>query len=470
MKTKFNRYFLVILFAFYSVSLTAQGYQALHGSPFAGSAGIFNNPAASVQSAYKWDFTLFSTQLKMSSNAPYIKNFSLKNRDSAELTLKEGFAGRFLHMNIDMSLFNALYKIDNRRAVSFGIRARSYNHIKTMPFNYVDSISSFNSFLIANLNTPYVEGFITHSGWLEADLNYSQVLLETNTSKLSAGITLQIMKGISGAFLKLNKLSYLSSKNFSDTSFTFTNGSGSLGYSDNYDVNPGSGAIKEFLKNTITRFGWSMGVEYLTYTDETDENSPINYDWKIGVSLMDIGSNTFKPSAYSLQFYNPKSTIADNSVDNKLSGANSMKAVKDSLRTIFTSSSDITDNVGISNPTRLIINIDKHLTHHFYLNGELSTNFFSTSNYTKLRTRELNLLTITPRWETFGWGAYLPVQYNTQGQVWVGAAIKMGPLVLGFHNLGLLGKNPTLNGGGYLLLSIHPFSKRNVLSKMDCLQ
>ncbi|MDP3666126.1 MAG: hypothetical protein Q8R50_05555, partial [Sediminibacterium sp.] len=119
---------------------------------------------------------------------------------------------------------------------------------------------------------------------------------------------------------------------------------------------------------------------------------------------------------------------------------------------------------------RLIINIDKHLTHHFYLNGELSMNFFSTSNYTKLRTRELNLLTITPRWETFGWGAYLPVQYNTQGQVWVGAAIKMGPLVLGFHNLGLLGKNPTLNGGGYLLLSIHPFSKRNVLSKMDCLQ
>lgn len=470
MRTRFNRYFLVILFASYSVSLslTAQGYQAIHGSPFAGSTGIFNNPAASVQSAYQWEFTLFSTQLKMSSNSPYIKNFSLKNRDSAELSLKEGYASRFLHTNADLGLFNGLYKIDNRRAVSFGIRVRSYNHIKTMPLNYVDSISSFNSFLITNLNTPYVQGFITHTGWLEADLNYSQVLMETNTSKLSGGVTLQIMKGISGAFMKLNKLSYLSSKNTTDTSFTFTNGSGSLGYSDNYDTDPGANAVKDFLKNTITRFGLSLGVEYLTYQNETGDNNPVNYDWKIGVSLMDIGSNTFKPSANSLNFYNPAPTIADNSVDNKLSGATSMKDFKDSLRTIFTNSSDITDNYSISNPTRLIINIDKHLTNRFYLNGELSMNFFSASNYARLRTRELNLLTVTPRWETIGWGAYLPVQYNTQGQLWVGAAIKIGPLIMGFHNLGLLWKNPTLNGGGYLLLSIHPFSKRNVLSKMEC--
>lgn len=464
-----NRYLFLTLLFFYGAYLNAQGYQAMHGSPYAGSSAIFNNPAASVHSAYQWELTLFATQLKMSSNSLYLNNFSFQNNSAATLSLKEGMASRFFHMNFDMNLLNAFYKF-NKSAVSFAMRARTYNHIKTMPLYYADSIHSFNNFLINNIHTPYVEGFVTHSGWLEADLNYSQLLHENNYSKLSGGITLQIMKGISGAFMKLNKLSYLASKNSSDTSFTFTNGSGLLGYSSNYDTDPGPSSLKEFLKKSLTRFGLSLGIEYLIYTNEASENTAENYNWKIGVSLMDIGSNTFLPSDNSLEFYNPASTIVDNSVDNKLSSAKTMKAFKDSLKTIFNTSANITDNFSISNPTRLIINFDKNLSNHFFLNGELSMNFFSTATYAKLHTRELNLLTITPRWETFGWGAYLPIQYNTQGQLWVGAALKLGPLVLGFHNLGLLKKNPTLNGGGYLLLSIHPFRKRNVLSKVDCSQ
>jgi hypothetical protein len=109
-----------------------------------------------------------------------------------------------------------------------------------------------------------------------------------------------------------------------------------------------------------------------------------------------------------------------------------MKQMKDSINTMFVTNTDITDNYSISNPTRLIVNIDKNFGKNLYVNGELSMNFYSTSNYAKLRTRELNLLTITPRWETIGLGAYLPIQYNTQGQLWVGMAIKLGPLGSGF--------------------------------------
>jgi hypothetical protein len=104
-----------------------------------------------------------------------------------------------------------------------------------MPFQYNDSINSFHSFLIANRTTPYLQGFGTHTGWLEADLNYSQVLMETDHSKLSGGLTLQIMKGISGAYFKLNKISYLESKSATDTSFFFTGGSAAMAYSANYD-------------------------------------------------------------------------------------------------------------------------------------------------------------------------------------------------------------------------------------------
>jgi hypothetical protein len=441
--------------------LMAQGYQALHGSPYAGSTAVFNNPAASVNSAYKWDFTFLSVQAKTTSNAAYLQTDSL---GAKSLTMKEGFSSKFIHTNVDVSLFNILYKIDNRKAINFGLRARTYIHSKSAPFRYSDTISSFNSFLGYNNMAPYLEGFGTHTGWLEADLNYSQVLFENNNSKLSGGITLQIMKGLSGAFIRSSKVSYLESKSATGSSYYFTNGGGSYGYSAGYDTD----SFKDLYKTSLTSLGVSFGVEYMTYNSEVYAKNNINYDWKIGASIMDLGSNKYKPGPGSAQFYNPDITLSDADLKQKFTGIDGIEDLTDSLKTFFLNSADITENFSVSNPTRLVINIDKNLGSNFYVNGDMSLNFYSTSSYKKMHSRELNLFTVTPRWEIINWGVYLPIQYNTQGQLWVGAAIKAGPLVLGFHNFGLLKKNTEVNGGGYLLLSFHPFNKKKVLSKMDC--
>ena len=95
-------------------------------------------------------------------------------------------------------------------------------------------------------------------------------------------------------------------------------------------------------------------------------------------------------------------------------------------------------------------------------------NLFSTANYAKLLTRELNLLTVTPRWETILFGCYMPVQYNTQGNLWIGAALKFGPLTIGLHDISWTKKISTINGGGYILFSLHPFNTKKVISRFDC--
>ncbi len=456
--------FLILLLLTNVCLLKAQGYQALHGSAYTGSTAVFNNPAASVNSAYKWDLSLFSVQAKMSTSSTYI--------DSSGLRFKPGLGSHFIHANVDLSFFNFLYKIDNNKAINFNIRARTYNHVKTLPVNIMDTINSIHSLLITNRNTPYIQGFATHSGWLEADLNYSQVLMENTDAKLTGGITLQIMKGVSGAYIKINRLSYLETKNIADTTYNFTDGSGAFAYSDNYDLAPGqAGGISNFINRSRMALGLSIGAEYLLYnsfTNSNTANNPVNYSWKLGVSIMDIGANSFKPSTNATEFSSPITTIPDNTIDAKLSQTADLQGLRDSLSTVFTASRSITENFSVSNPTRLIINVDRNFGNNFYLNGEMSFNFFSSSSAFKLHTRELNLFTVTPRWETIGLGAYMPVQFNTQGQLWVGMAVKLGPLVLGVHNLGIFKKDPSLNGGGYLLLSVHPFSKAKVLSKLDC--
>jgi len=398
--------FILTIWLFTCSQMNAQSYTSTYGSAYAGSTGIRNNPAASVNSAYKWDLTLFTVQAKVSTNSLFMRN------DSVFLT--HPFKNRFLHNNIDISLFNFLYKPNNKHAFAINLRARSYNHIRTEPLTASDSIYSIHDFLVQNRSTPYLEGFATHTGWLEADLNYSRVLHESYNSKLTGGITLQIMKGISGAFARINKLSYLETKTSTDTIYNFITGGSAFGYSSNYDESPsGTPTGSEFVKNSLTGLGLSIGAEYLLYGENNNsyqQNNAINYQWKIGVALMDLGANKFKSGEFGGQYRNIDPAITDMDVDRKFTNIESGRDLRDSLATIFTTSENISNRFKVGNPTRLVLNVDRSFGNNLYLNTDLSINLHGTSGFKRLLSREVNLLTVTPRWETLNWGFYLPIQ------------------------------------------------------------
>jgi len=160
--------------------------------------------------------------------------------------------------------------------------------------------------------------------------------------------------------------------------------------------------VKEFLNKSKSGLALSFGLEYIIYDEAASDASPHrpdNYAWKFGFSLMDLGKNSYGPSEYSGKFYTPALNINNTTIYNKLSSFSSMADFKDSLKTLFTGYDSLSSNFTISEPTRIILNVDRNLGNHFAVNGQLNINLFSTASYKKLLTRELNLLTITPRWE-----------------------------------------------------------------------
>jgi len=458
-----------------SININAQNYHALNGSSYAGATSIFNNPASPNNSLQKWDLNIFAFQLSNITNTIYAKNLKLPSFSNTSIQLTEGNFNRYNHQSIDMNLFNAMYQIDKRQTISGGIRLRSYSHYKASAFEANDSTSSLKQFLINNRTTPFLQGFATQSGWLEGNLNYSRVIHESSDGRLSGGITLQILKNISGAYSRINRLSYLETKGATDTSYTFTGGSGSFAYSANYDLLSENislqGNINQMIKASPGGLGLSLGIEYIAFNKNTSvsENEPKPYNWKLGLSIMDIGASKYNTSVFTGQFNDPNQLITDGDLSRKFNNINSARDLRDSLATMFNTVTPLANSFSINSPTRMIINIDRALGKHFFANFQLSMNFRSSSDLSKLNTRELNLFTVTPRWETNLWGIYFPVQYNTQGQFWVGTAIKVGPLVAGIHSLGILKKDPLLNGGGYLMISIHPFQKRTYSTRLDCL-
>lgn len=448
--------------------LFAQSYHAINGSPYTGSTSRFNNPASPINSYYSWEFSPLAFQLSLSSNSIYF--------DTSAIRVRGGLMNHFIHGNTDIGLINGMVKIGPKWAFSGGIRARSYNHYRTQPVNIVDTTSSLFSFLQDNRTTPNIGGYITHNAWLEGDLNLSTLLVANEEGRLSAGISLQIMKGVSGAYFNLKQVTYQELTNGIDTAYVFTGGSGKFGYSALYEPNATIASFKDVMSKSLSSIGTSVGIEYIRFNNESTDkkqNNLLNYNWKLGISIVDIGANRYQYASPSRNFADPKYPITDAQLENTITGAGNLPDLVDSVSTLFNTITPLTGNFSISLPTKLIINFDKQISGHLYLNTNVNINLVSDESPTKWRTREINRIAITPRWENQWLGVYLPIQLTTQGEIWMGAALKLGPLTLGIHNfefLKPLTKEPNLRGGGYVVLSFHPFNKKKIITNLDCWQ
>lgn len=471
--------FASVFFCLFNIS-RAQNYQAVHGSPYAGSLGIYNNPASGIHSYYNWDITLFSVQSKSSSNG-FSSTKPLIKLPKANIYLSNGDKQRFLHLSQDIRVLNARFKLNQRKAIAFGFNTRNYIHIKSKAFKFIDTISSLNSFLQYNRPPPSLGGKIVNSTWAELYASYSQIIRSTNTDQLSAGITLKALRGVSGIYLQVDRMRFTeTTQPGSPPTFVVTDPNGKYGYSSNYDKlqnnNSSNKNVNDFLSYTQGSLGVDLGVEYLLkndYPPQYDDVEKLEYSWKIGVSILDLGRNFFKHGKYSRQFNGVLTDVSESELENKFSSPNNIQDFYDSLQTVVQQLQQPGPAFYIWQPTRLVVNIDRPIQDNFFINGELSINFFSTQNTKRLHTRELNLLTITPRWETSLLGVYLPVQLNTQGQLWVGSAFKAGPLLIGIHDWRwLFSKNKVFNGGAYLALVVRNFfsssEKAKRIKNIDC--
>ena len=458
-----------------------QNYQAIHGSPYAGSLAIYNNPASGIHSHYNWDVTIFGAQSKSSSNG-FSSTKPLISLPQANMYMSNGNKPRYVHLSQDLHLLNARLKLNQRTAVAFGFNARNYAHVKSKAFKFYDTISSFNSFLQFNRPAPSITGRAVQNTWAEIYGSYSQIIRNTSLDQLSAGLTLKAIRGVSGVYVQVERLRFAeTSQPGSPSRFVVTDPGGRYGYSSNYDRlsenNSSNKNVNEFLNYTQGSFGVDIGVEYMLkndYAPQYDDEQNLEYNWKIGVSILDIGRNYFKHGRYSREFNGALTDVNEEQLENKFSSPADISDFYDSLQTVVQQLQTRGPDFHIGQPTRLVINVDKPVVDNFSVNGELSINFFSSQSTNHLHTRELNLFTVTPRWETSMLGVYLPIQLNTQGQLWVGSAFKAGALVMGIHDWRwLFNKNQVVNGGAYIALVVRNFAsssseKTKRIKGMEC--
>jgi hypothetical protein len=395
--------------------------------------------------------------------------------DTIGYNWKAGNFKRFAAFNYNVHLLNVRISLGRKQGISFGANLRGYASVRTGMANYHDSLQDMNQFFSINEGATYKANMVT-SSWLELYGTYSRTLWDDAYGRLNAGATLKLMRGLSGAYLQLANTTVDRSVLDTLTIYHLAAGGVKYGYSSNYDYwhdnKSTTSNLKDFITHTRPGAAIDLGVEYLVKSqgvpvyDEADDY--FDYEWKIGVSLLDIGANRYAYGTQSRAASNPKSSVADADLNAKFDNTGSLAGFNDSLATIVNNISTLRGVFTIYNPARLVINVDRPLQNNFSLNADLTLNLGGSNNGKRLFTKEMTLLAVTPRWETKRWGGYLPVTVTTDGKVWIGGAVKAGPLLLGVHNWGtVFSKTKSQNGGFYLALVIRPGKKKGFSQKED---
>ena len=470
-----NYRFLLILLAYGFAGKTyAQDYSAIHGSSYFGSLDVYNNPSSILGTPYKWDLTLTGLQYQTITNAVRGPNFPLILSPSGNFYAANGNYKRDVDAGFNVRFLNFRYSLNNRHAFAFGLNFRGYVNGNTSTINYTDSVIGPRTFLSLNTENGNISANAATSTWMELYGTYAITVKDDAVSTLNAGASLKIMKGMAGGFGKVNNVGVERVTTPGEpTVYKILAGDATYGYSDNLGdfENVSAG---DFLSGTGTGFAFDVGVEYVIKSQAVanfyDEMPLTDYDWKIGVSLLDLGWNNYAYSNQSRSISTLKPEISSTTLTEKFASVRSIDTFNDSLATIVENSETLTGKFSISNPARAVVNVDLYLSGNFYVNGELSINL-SSGKGDKAAVAGSKLLTVTPRWEKRTLGFYLPVQYNRHGNFWIGGAVKAGPLLFGTHNLlNIFSKNKYIGGGAYLAIIIRPmnFIRDARLKQYEC--
>ena len=468
---KFNQKLIstLVVLAFCLMRSFGQQYQAVHGSNFAGSLGVMNNPASALSSPMPWDITLFGLQLKNSTNFFYVEKYdpSGKNPQLAAW-IKNGEYKRRLNTHFNMNLLNARIRTSNRSAISFGMNVRSSSLGGSSTYNFIDTILLPNTFLKVNMNNQPLDAFVRSSTWAEAYGSLALNLADKKHFIWNAGATIKSNMGLAGIHASITNGQFKEYIRPVNNVYEVTTAELNYGYSANLDFWDPVASTKSNLKRYFnqSRRGGSvdLGMEWIIKDQRNIElfnnRSQYNYTWKFGLSLLDLGYAKYVYGLESVNTSGVKPNITGVALARKFdSTITGLDILNDSIQTAVGQFNRLTGDFRISHPTRLVFNVDRQITDLIYINAELSIPMQVLSAAKYLQTRDLNLLTITPRRETQKYGVYLPLSITGEGSFWIGAAIKAGLVLFGFHRVPIGTKTSYQNGGAYLAYTISPSEK-----------
>ena len=447
-----------------SFPILSQEQIGLRLDNYSGVNGLIINPTQSVTSPFKWDLNIVSGGFNAQSNYGYFRESSLldlwQNGDNiiAERDLESGSippANSIVAVanNDDGEKYFSTFGIGTGPSLMLNLESgHSFGFFTNARFGYsihdIPAAVSFDRFY----DTPFfdfvdVEPFsMAGIAWAELGLNYAYKF-PTYDGYMALGINVKFIQGYEAAFLQASAVNPTAQIPGDTLIFESLNADYGLTTSNLSLVDfPGDASASP----TINGGGFGIDLGY-TYIYEGNED---NYKWKLGASLLDLGSINFDKNTEVHDLRNDTLQFLDQNVYKE-------GLIEDRIRLLsFETFGDSTASLEIRNfrvalPSALSFQFDYMLIENIYVNTLLIQRIALGGS---AALRRNNLLAVSGRYEHRWFGGGVSISALNYKQVAVGLSGRLAFLTFGTEDVGsLFGRKKFDSTDFYLGFKINPF-------------
>ena len=289
--------------------------------------------------------------------------------------------------------------------------------------------------------------------WGEVGISAAKMVKVVSDFHIKAGITIKHLTGFAGVYF-LNKKNVNSSFDPADTSLYLNNVTLKYGYSFNED-NPiqanGSGFSTD-LGVTIEKKTLVNKFQCPTFCDKKLD---IQYSWKLGLSLIDIGYITFNKNAQAFSINN-KSDKWYNITKFK---GNDMSDIDSLISEHFNKSQPKSDasKFAMMLPWAACLDYDYNIGYSFYINGTFMQHI---PHFGLPGVDRENSIAITPRFDSRSFGLAMPIVFYQYLWPRVGLTLRLSnSFIIGTDKLGAITGNRLSGEDFYFEIKINSLKK-----------
>ncbi len=434
------------IFLIYFLPIPAQEKLGIANSNYSSINSIFLNPASSVDSRTFIQANLVSPNIFALNNEAFLPSFNLwaaAKGDVSPLGVSTTKLNKFLYTKVDIC---GPEVIVSTREIGFGffVRGRVEADVRNIPYDISNTLkkqvmdTSKKSFDLNIRNLKAAE-----MSWVEYGVNFGKMYFKHSNVLISWGGNLKYLTGINIAYADI----YRVQAHIDHSAINISDVRAKMSFNQ-----PGW--------NTGKGLGTDLGVTYKKTLDWVDTYFPnskksnckyIDYRYKIGVSLLDLGAIRFAGNTY-------KGTIAGHTYIDNLLKVNPDSILQNSFQV-----SKQTSPIWATLPTALSVQADWNMT--YYLHSAKDLHFYVNTSAVQGLTmagvtgvQRANTLSVTPRYERRNIEIAVPLTLYGYLYPQVGLAFRFRTFVLGMDNvLPLVVKNDTYGVNVYFGLGISMF-------------
>jgi len=397
---------------------------------YAGNSGMAMNPTSMVLMPYKWELQILSYNISVDNNFVGMPKKrilggpeAMNNVPYGGLNFYTNSNDKAANMHFALGLPSIIYRFND---MAIGFRMTVRNDIS------VHNLSS-DLAILAYKGTDYkaiqgkdieVDGLrIGGLTWLETAISFGKQLSKSESRKWLAAGSLKYLTAFQGAYAGISDAT-LRVQN--DSTIYVTKVKGSIDYS--YIEDPA-----DLLRFRCTGFGVDLGVQYVSnpFTQKYSGGRPIpmkKYDYRVGVSLMDLGFVRFARNAHSMDF-DTEALNFDNVNNTQVNGTAGIDSM---IYNTAMNGAEIKRSFVMSLPTGLSVQYDHCLKPRWYFN----VTAIQRVPMPTARVDRPNMLAATLRYETPFFEVGFPYSFYDYYRHRLGLALRYHIFYMGTDRIG----------------------------------